>query len=169
MWNYMSEDEFVRHFDALADALFRHCFFRVFDREAAKDLVQETFLRAWDYLAKGQRVDNMPAFLYRVATNLIIDESRKKKTRSLEGLQDQGFDVREDHHLEIYKSAELRDDVGRALRVLKELDPKHREVVVLRYINELDPKEIAEIIGETENAVSVRLHRAIKKLRALLT
>ena len=40
-------DEFMKVYDAHVDAIFRHCYFRVFDRERARDLVQETFLKTW--------------------------------------------------------------------------------------------------------------------------
>lgn len=165
----MKPEEFITYYDSLADALFRHCYFRVFDRERAKDVVQETFCRTWDYLSKGNKVDNVRAFLYRVATNLIIDESRKKKTLSLDELQEQGFEVRDDSHHTIYHSLEVRHDMEKVREALKQLDPKFREVLVLRYINDFGPKEISEITGETENVVSVRLHRATKRLRTLLS
>ena len=74
------------------DAIFRHCYFRVFDRERARDLVQETFLKTWEYLTRGHDIENIRAFLYRVATNLIIDDSRRKKEISLEQLSESGFD-----------------------------------------------------------------------------
>jgi DNA-directed RNA polymerase specialized sigma24 family protein len=86
------ENEFMQAYDNFADAIFRHCYYRVFDRERGKDLMQETFMRAWQYLNKGEKVLNMRAFLYRIANNLIIDESRKKKEQSLEQLQEAGFD-----------------------------------------------------------------------------
>src|SRR3989338_11402702 len=74
-----------------SDAIFRYCYYRVFDREKAKDYVQETYLRPWKYLAEGRKVDNIRAFLYRTATNLIIDESRKKKATSLDQIIEKGF------------------------------------------------------------------------------
>lgn len=79
-------------YEAYADAIFRHCYFRVFNRELGKELMQETFLRVFEYLSKGNTVDNMRAFLYRVANNLIIDNVRRKKELSLDALNEQGFD-----------------------------------------------------------------------------
>lgn len=73
----------IEAYDAYADAIFRHCYFRVFSRERAKELMQETFLRAWDQMVKGEEIRHMRGFLYRVANNLIIDESRKKRSNRL--------------------------------------------------------------------------------------
>jgi RNA polymerase sigma factor (sigma-70 family) len=61
-----------------------------------------------------------------------------------------------------------RFDGKRALAKLTELPDTYREVLVMRYVEGLSPSEIAKEIGETENAVSVRIHRGLKKLRALL-
>ncbi len=53
--------------------------------------------------------------------------------------------------------------------MVQHLPDNYREVIVLRFANNLTITEIAEIIGENENAVSVRIHRALKKLKELLT
>ena len=83
-----NESQFLKAFDEYADALFRHCFFRVSDRETAKDLVHETFTRTWDHLARGKEVREYRAFLYRTANNLIVDFYRKKKAVFLEEISD---------------------------------------------------------------------------------
>ncbi|MBI5466917.1 MAG: RNA polymerase subunit sigma-70, partial [Candidatus Kerfeldbacteria bacterium] len=61
----MTEHEFLRHYEQFADAIFRHCYYRVFDAEQAHDLVQETFLRTWQYLVSGHQIDRIRPFLYR--------------------------------------------------------------------------------------------------------
>src|SRR3989344_3747748 len=73
-------------YEGLGDALYRHCFFRVFNKSRAEELVQETFLRAWQYINEVKDVEHMRAFLYRIANNLIIDNYRKKKEESLDVL-----------------------------------------------------------------------------------
>ena len=85
-------EQFTKAYDELSDAIFRHCWFRIGDRERAKDLMQETFTKSWQYISRGEKVDNLKAFLYRVANNLIIDEYRKKKELSLDNLMVEGFE-----------------------------------------------------------------------------
>ncbi len=157
------EKEFLKSYDQYADPIFRHCYFRVFNRERAKDLMQETFMKTWEYMQKGE-VKNVRAFLYRVANNLIIDNSRRKQEQSLDRLQEEGFDPGQDTRDRLTNFLEG----GEVIKVLNKLNPKYREVIQLRYIDDLSPKEIAETIGETENNVSVRLHRGIKELRDIL-
>ena len=90
------EQQFLEAHTQHSDAIFRYCYYRVFDREKAKDYVQETYLRTWKYLAEGRKVDNIRAFLYRTATNLIIDESRKKKATSLDQIMQKDFAPNDD-------------------------------------------------------------------------
>jgi len=156
--------EFIAAYDQFSDAIYRHVYFRVYNREAAKDLMQDTFARTWDYLRKGKEVQNLKAFLYKVANNLIIDEYRKKKEISLDGLQKNGFDVESPDQIKIVQEVEN----NHALKLVSKLEPHHRDIIVMRYVNDLTIKEIAEIIGQSENVVSVRINRGVKELKKLL-
>jgi len=158
------EQEFNTTYEQFADAIFRHCVFRVSDREKAKDLTQTAFVRLWDYMAQGKEIENMRAFLYRIANNLIIDEYRKKKEDSLDQMRDEeGFDIGVDPRPDI----EARDDYAHAQALLEKLPEHYRQALVMRHIDGLSVKEIARITHETENVISVRIHRAIEKLKAL--
>lgn len=158
------EEEFLAAYDQYSDAIFRHCYFRVFDRERGKDLMQETFMRAWEYIAKGEKVLNMRAFLYRIANNLIVDESRKKKEASLEKMQEDGFDPGVDD-TGAWKNRIDRDKI---LAKLGDIDESYRNILVMRFINDLSPAEIAEITGDSANTISVRIYRGLKQLRSLI-
>jgi RNA polymerase sigma-70 factor (ECF subfamily) len=122
-------------------------------------------MRAWEYMGKGEKVDNIRALLYRIANNLIIDYVRKKKETSLDAMQEDGFDPATDDDM---AHAAERLDGAQAVQALQQLDDSHREVLVMRYVNGLEPAEIAKITGESANTVSVRLHRGLRKLRVLL-
>ena len=56
-------------------------------------------------------------------------------------------------------------DAEKALELIEELPVVYREVIILRYVDGLGPKEISELIEETENVVSVRIHRGLKFLK----
>jgi len=158
------EHEFIRAFDDHADAIFRYCYYRVFDREKARDLTQEAFTKTWEYLLKGNKIDNFRAFLYRTALNLIIDQSRKKRELSLEDLQEQGMDFSSSDIESIETSLDAEALLGR----LHELPAEYGEVLILRFVEDMDISEIAAALGERENTVSVRIHRGINKLRKLV-
>jgi RNA polymerase sigma-70 factor, ECF subfamily len=151
--------------DMYAEPLFRHCYFRVYDREQAKDLVQEAFMRTWEYLAAGNQIENIRAFLYRTTHNLVIDHVRRKRPKiSLDAMQEAGQDVVGETFSDIHIKVESREVV----RLLHALEDPYRAVVVMRYVDDMQPKEIAAILGESVNTVSVRIHRAVEKARYLL-
>jgi RNA polymerase sigma-70 factor (ECF subfamily) len=154
--------QFVKAYEELSDAIFRHCYFRIGDREKAKDLMQETFTKSWQYIStRSEPVNNLKAFLYKVAGNLIIDEYRKKKELSLDLIMADGFEPKIDELIHTESSI----DAKMIVKVINQLDEKYREAILMRYVDELSPKEIAEITGESENNVSVRIHRGIKQLK----
>lgn len=159
---------FLHTYEESADAIYRFCFFRVSDKELAEDLVQETFTRSWLYISEGKEVQNMRAFLYQTARNLIIDHFRKKKSGSLDALVDEGVQFEE---LDMSDSEEHMVDVRYTFEkiqpLLNKLDDTYREVLILRYVEDLGPKEISALLGESENVISVRINRAMTKLRTL--
>lgn len=163
------EQVFISAYDEYADAIFRHCFFRVSDRERAKELSQEVFVRAWEYVQKHSEdeVENMQALLYHIARNLIIDEyrGRKKQSMSLDAMSEEdGFDPSDDSHTEIIRASEM----GEVKKAMEDLPDHFREVLLLRYVDDMGVKDIAELLEEKENAISVRIHRGIAELRKLL-
>ncbi len=160
-----TEQSFLRLYDEFAGPIFRHCYFRVSSREVAEDLVQESFMRVWNYLAKGETIDNPKAFLYRIAGNMIIDYYRKKKESSLDVLSDDGFDPIGDDASSTLNFAEGQHLLG----VVKKLESPYRETILMRYVDDFSISDIAEVVGETENVVSVRIHRGIEKLKKLYT
>ena len=126
--------------------------------------MQETFIKTWEYISRGGEIKNIRAFLYKVANNLVIDESRKKKALSLDALMEDGFDFGADERGKLENIISAKE----ALALMQKLDDGYKEVVLLRYVEDLSPKEIAEILGETENMVSVRIHRGIQKIKELI-
>lgn len=160
-------DDFVKTYDRFSDKIFRHLYFRMRDREKALDLMQETFTKTFLYIKDGVQVENIQAFLYRVAHNLMIDEfkkSNRQKVVSLEAMAEDGITPGEDHSTEMKQKI----DVEAMMTKLDELPPQYREVIVMRYVDQLELKEIAEALQESENSIRVKLHRSLKKLRKVL-
>ena len=159
------EQMYLKAYDDYADALFRHAVLRVRDRELAKDMVQETFVKTWDYLAKGKSIDHVRAFLYRALQNTIVDAMRKKRSVSLDAMhEDDGFEIADETQ---DPTPEVREEAKVALRHLATLDELYRVPITLRYVDSLTPSEIAKLLGISENVVSVRIHRGLKQLREL--
>ncbi len=158
------EKAYLEAFDKYADALYRHCYFRVSDPERAKDIVSDVFTKTWDYLVKGNTVENYKPFLYRTLNHLIIDEYRKKKTESLDALLDES-EVPEGAFAELVEGSreelEFSIDARDVPRLIEKMPDTHREVIVMRFVDGLMPREIAEVLGVPVNTISVRIHRGI--------
>ncbi|MEZ4103928.1 MAG: RNA polymerase sigma factor [Candidatus Paceibacterota bacterium] len=163
------EDRFLKAFDEYNDALFRHAFIRVSNREKAVDLVHDSFTKVWTYIRSGHEIDSYRSFLYKVLNNLIIDEYRKRKEISLDALLeadgvDEGAfsDLSED----TVEALAATIDGRKAFDLLNRLPDIYREVITLRFVDGLGPKEISDLVEESENVISVRIHRALRLLRS---
>ena len=164
-WKNAFEADFLVAYEEHAGALFRHALLRVRDRDAATDVVQETFSRVWLYLSRGKEIEYMRAFLYRTANNLIIDASRRKRSSSLDAMMEiDGYEPRDESLKDPVEIPQARE----AVALLTSLDEIYRTAITMRFIDEMSPREIANKLGVSENVVSVRIHRGIARLSKLM-
>ena len=170
--------QFTEIYNAQVDAIFRFCLVRVSDREHAMDIAEETFVRLWKTFLKNEEepetakpMHNPRAFLFTVANHLIIDWYRARKSVSLEALtsDDDEHDTADVPDETSFAATAEHMPVGAEGRFLLDqinaLEPSDRQVLYLRFVEGLPPGEIGEILGISTNATSVRINRALKKLR----
>ena len=154
---------FDEDFAKYGDAIFRFCIVKVSNVELAEDLTQEVFMRYWGYLKDGKEIQNPRALLYTIANNLAKDWYKKKKSDSLDDQIALGYDP-------VEKSAgpQMLAEQAEVIDALTQLEENDREVMVMRYVDGLDPRDIAVILNESANVISVRLNRATKRLQTIL-
>jgi RNA polymerase sigma-70 factor (ECF subfamily) len=161
-----SNDKEQHFFDMVErnqDAIFRFIYFRVTNRAVAVDITQDTFTKTWLYLASGKTIEHEEAFLYRTARNAVIDFFKKSKSASLDTLMEIGFDPGSNKTVdEVFRG----DDIETVRGLLETLDEESRQIIYLRFTEEKSIEEIADLFGKSVNAMTVRIHRIIKKLRA---
>ncbi len=152
-------------FDQHAAALWRYAFRLTGDRSRAEDVVQETLLRAWQHpevvedLTRSAR-----AWLFTVARNIVIDESRSARFRSES--RSPGVDgAPEPPGPDETASALDRMLVGDAMA---QLSAEHRAVVRRSYYQGWSTAQIAADLGVAEGTVKSRLHYALRGLRQIL-
>ncbi len=138
--------------------------------EAARDLVQETFLGFWERRRELGGLRSFRGWLFTVARNRCLTLLRQRQTHArLEGTVEADPPAAEP----VSGGLEAEEELRLVRRTLKELTPEHREVLVLREYQELSYREIADITGASESAVKARLFRARQaladRLRAALT
>jgi RNA polymerase sigma factor (sigma-70 family) len=158
--------EFGSIFDSHAAAIFRFAAHRL-GRQAAEDVLAETFTRAFAARGRAQMVDGSPrAWLYRIASNLIADEVRRRERAGAahERLRARGS----------VPGAQFAPDAGVAaidpalLAALDGLREEEREALLLLAWGELSYAEIAVVTGDPIGTVRSRLSRARSNLRAVL-
>jgi RNA polymerase sigma-70 factor (ECF subfamily) len=154
---------------------------RVEDRAVTEDLTATTFERALGAIRRADfRNESFGGFLYRVAANAIVDNARRSRwtvplgTRAgdyadLDGDERAGRDdatLGDDAATRAFASALDRDVLRRALLQLPEA---HRRVIVLKYFDGLELDELCAALGCSRATFAVKLHRALRALRAAMT
>ena len=135
------------------------------DEDDARDVVQESYLRAYRGLKRFRGDAQFSTWLYRITANCAANQLRRRARHRHEELDDEtGPALDADHDPAVLAdAADLRSRVEGALA---ELPPKLRAVVVLRDVYDLPHEAIAAELGISESAAKVRLHRARRKLRS---
>ena len=135
------------------DKIFRFCYWKVRSKEIAEDLTQETFLRFLDshYAEQGKRI----LYLYTIARNLCIDESRKHKPAEIPD--------------DIPDPETGKDPTDRVYlqQVLQQLSDEDLELVVMRYLNMESAENICEILKISRFSLYRKLMRIKKALTAV--
>jgi len=146
------------------DGIYRFCLYKTSDSRQAEDLTQEAFIRFWNYINEGKEVESVKSFLYQIARNLITDYYRKKKTLSLDSLQEQGFEASGHDAENIVNESEKNIALG----AIQKLDDKYRDIVYMRLVEDMEMKEIAKSLSITVNNATVRFHRGLKQLHSFI-
>ena len=145
--------------------------------EEAKDVVQETFLAAFQSLDRFRGEANLGTWLSRIAVNQCLMKLRSRRRKPEQSIEDllptflpDGHQVRESALWEVSLDTQVeRNEVLALVRqAIDRLPSNYRTVLLLRDIEELSTEEVAEMLGVTSNAIKVRLHRARQALRTLL-
>lgn len=131
------------------------------DLELARDVVQETFLRAFRQ-ERAELEGHLARWLFRVCRNRALDVQRKEQRMS----------VATDLNLQsVHRGAdppqllETQETNSRLLRLLELLPADQQEVIRLKFQNDLKYREIAEITGQSVSNVGFLLHTGLKRLR----
>ncbi len=127
--------------------------------EDARDVTQEVFVQVSRSLSSFRRGARFATWLYRIAVNRAVDAARSARSRRWLPLMEtlRATPDPRDNPAQVAERDAGRDAVQ---RVLLQLPIQHREVLVLKYYQDLPVEEIAEILGCSESAAKVRLHRA---------
>jgi len=165
--------ELVRRYESKIFRLAQHV---TQNREDAEDVLQETFLKAYEHLDQFQGAAKFYTWIVRIAVNQALMKLRRRRTDKSVSL-DEAIDTGEDTIVrevaawdENPEQKFSRAEFGHILdEAIQSLEPPYRSVFVLRDIDELSTEDTAEVLGLSIPAVKSRLLRARLQLREKLT
>ena len=154
------------------DRIFNYILRIIKNEDIANDIFQETFVKAILTIKQGRYTENgrFPAWISRIAHNLIIDHYRQEKSENVQSADIEEMDIFNRKDLceatieDIIIADQIRDDVKFLIELLPDLQ---REVLKMRYYQNLSFKEIAEITGVSINTALGRMRYAIINLRRI--
>jgi RNA polymerase sigma factor (sigma-70 family) len=145
--------------EALIDRVYAYVAFRIGDGPDAEDVTSDAFERAIRYRHSYDARRGEPiSWLIGIARRCLADAAAP-----IEVELTAGFDVVDDVDLEA-----VAVDRMTLIAAVDELGTRDRELIALRYGADLTARQIAELLGDSTNAVEVALHRALRRLRKIL-
>ncbi|GAB4316322.1 MAG: RNA polymerase sigma factor [Candidatus Sumerlaeia bacterium] len=164
-----NEDAFSALFEKYRTLVYCQAYRLVLDSEDALDIVQDTFIKLIGVIEqKGLNIQNLPAFLRRMALNEALDFLRARRRKAVFNrmlFRDQACRAAPALQGEHAARRELHDAL---IQAVLRLSPLQQRVVCLRHFEDLRIAEIAEICGCSVGAVKQHLHRAYQKLRRIV-
>ncbi|MDH5368160.1 MAG: RNA polymerase sigma factor [Cyclobacteriaceae bacterium] len=157
--------------------IYNYAYKYVSQHDVATEISQKTFIAMFRNIRKLHDVDRFKPWLYRIATNLCHEEDRKKKRNKMVSLSDSRNND-EAYEMEIgeakgnsynpernFQQLELESML---LEALSEINEEHRSVVIMKEYEGFKFREIAEVLGVSENTVKTRLYAGLKNLKTIL-
>ncbi|GAA2049750.1 SigE family RNA polymerase sigma factor [Catenulispora yoronensis] len=150
------EPGFAEFVAARSAALFRTAVLIAGDRHVAEDLVQSALERAYRHWGRVSGMDAPEAYVRRILANLAADHFRTAGRRPVELLDQDGAAP------DVYPHV---DEHVAVISALRELPPRMRTVLVLRYFDDLTETQVAEMLGIAVGTVKSQAARGLAKLR----
>jgi RNA polymerase sigma-70 factor (ECF subfamily) len=145
----------------------------------AEEVVQDAFVRVVQSAAEFKHAARFSTWLYTIGRNLCVDQMRKAALRRHPSLDEPAHATQEDGPSLGERTADARANVERAavaveirervLLAIDQLPPDQREVFLMREVGCLPFREIAEIVGASENTIKSRMRYALERLQAALS
>ena len=154
------------------DRVYMYIYHAVKNEELADDIFQDTFVKAIMTIKQGRYVENghFPAWITRIAHNLIIDYFRQVRSENLQSTDDEDVNILNRKELadgtieDNLVTTQIHNDIRRLVRALPD---SQREVLVMRYYKNMSFKEIADTTGVSINTALGRMRYAILNMRRM--
>jgi len=163
--NILSKQDMVRVYEQHSPGIYRYAYRLSGDQTLAEECVSETFSRFLQAIRNGGGpIENVQAYLYRVAHNYITDHYRRQPPPavSLEA------DLHADYESNPMRVVSQNMERERVRNALLQLPPDQRQVILLRVLEDWSHEEVSIVLGKTVEATRALQHRALAAMRRLL-
>jgi RNA polymerase sigma-70 factor (ECF subfamily) len=152
--------------------VYSYAVYELGDHHEAEDATERTFLAALANLhrfeerarpADGEGASTFRVWLFQIARNTVAERRRTRRRHpetTLEAVTDAGAVAPGDLEADVA----MRDEAAEALRAVDRLDGDRRRALILRFVHEMTTAEIAGVLGRSEGAVRVLIHRALRSV-----
>jgi RNA polymerase sigma-70 factor (ECF subfamily) len=161
-------------FDALyrkyVAQVYSYAYYELHDHHEAEDATERTFMAALTSLGRfqerarpvdGEGASTFRVWLFQIARNAVAERRRRLRRRPEAPLEAAGAMA---DPLDVEGEAMRRDEATAALRAIARLPGDRRRAVILRFVDEMSTSEIADVLGRSEGAVRVLIHRALRSV-----
>ncbi|MBP1540509.1 MAG: RNA polymerase sigma factor [Prevotella sp.] len=148
----------------LKDILYRLALRITLNREDAEDIVQETLIKVWDKRDSWSEIESIEAFSLTICRNLALDHQRRMENRHL-SLDETPIERPDSRSLSPAEAMISTDRISLVRRLVDSLPEKQRSCMQLRDFEGKSYREIAQVLGITEDQVKVNIFRARQTIK----
>lgn len=159
-----NKEQFSLIYDQYIDKIYRFVYLKVNSQETAEDITSKAFTKAWEtYQNAPQSIQNMNAFLYRIAGNLTIDHYREKDRKKTVSTDQMG--PMADDRTNIHEKAVFNSEMDGIKAALANVKKEYQDIIIWHYLEDMPTEEIAQMTGKPAGTVRVMIHRGLQMLK----
>lgn len=158
------QEQFSLVYDEYIEKIYRFVYLKVNSQEIAEDITSKVFLSGWEAYQKGpERIQNVKAFLYQIARNMVIDHYRGKSRINTVSTELTKEVV--DHRTNLHERAVINSDMEAVKLAIHGLKKDYQDVLILHYLEDMGVEDISSILSKPAGTVRVMIHRGLNSLR----
>ncbi len=157
------KEQFGQIYDQYIEKIYRFVYLKVNSQEVAEDITSKVFLNGWESYNKNPSIQNMNAFLYKIARNSVTDyyrESGRTKLVSVDNVAEVA-----DGGTSVHDKVVLSSDIEEVKSAVQKLKKDYQDVIILHYLEDMSIQEVSNILNKPPVTIRVMLHRGIKSLK----
>ncbi|HOV22027.1 MAG TPA: RNA polymerase sigma factor [bacterium] len=156
------KEKFEAFYREYRDRLYSVAFRMVGNKEDGIDIVQESFVKAYQKWDSFREEAKFYTWIYRIVINLSYDYIRKRKREKIGEIQE---NILKSEKIESDKMVILRDIKDEIQKEIENLTPRQKSIFILKTYEELPYKQIAEILKSREGTVKATYFQSVEKIR----